>query len=99
MLLVVGLLSEMPVSLERLRREDLDREILRVGMIAELDAINLYEQMAAMTENEHIKRVLLDIAKEEKTHLGEFLALLLKMDEEQEKELEEGRKEVSELTE
>jgi len=93
------LLSEMPVSLERLRREDLDREILRVGMIAELDAINLYEQMAAMTENEHIKRVLLDIAKEEKTHLGEFLALLLKMDEEQEKELEEGRKEVSELTE
>ena len=82
MLLVVGLLSEMPVSLERLRREDLDREILRVGMIAELDAINLYEQMAAMTENEHIKRVLLDIAKEEKTHLGEFLALLLKMDEE-----------------
>ena len=99
MLLVVGLLSEMPVSLERLRGEDLDREILRVGMIAELDAINLYEQMAAMTENEHIKRVLLDIAKEEKTHLGEFLALLLKMDEEQEKELEEGRKEVSELTE
>jgi len=93
------LLSEMPVSLERLRGEDLDREILRVGMIAELDAINLYEQMAAMTENEHIKRVLLDIAKEEKTHLGEFLALLLKMDEEQEKELEEGRKEVSELTE
>ncbi len=93
------MLSEMPVSLERLRREDLDREILRVGMIAELDAINLYEQMAAMTENEHIKRVLLDIAKEEKTHLGEFLALLLKMDEEQEKELEEGRKEVSELTE
>ena len=93
------MLSEMPVSLERLRREDLDREILRVGMIAELDAINLYEQMAAMTENEHIKRVLLDVAKEEKTHLGEFLALLLKMDEEQEKELEEGRKEVSELTE
>lgn len=93
------MLSEMPVSLERLRGEDLDREILRVGMIAELDAINLYEQMAAMTENEHIKRVLLDIAKEEKTHLGEFLALLLKMDEEQEKELEEGRKEVSELTE
>ncbi|RLG50096.1 MAG: rubrerythrin, partial [Thermoproteota archaeon] len=57
-----------------------------------------YEQMAAATENEKIKRILLDIAKEEKTHVGEFLALLLKLDEEQVKELEEGKKEVEELT-
>jgi rubrerythrin len=64
-----------------------------------LDAINLYEQMAAMTENENIKEILLDIAKEEKTHVGEFQALLLKKDEEQAKELEEGKKEVDELTE
>jgi rubrerythrin len=41
----------------------------------------------------------LDIAKEEKTHMGEFQTLLLKEDKEQVKELEEGKKEVEELTE
>jgi len=68
-------------------------------MIAELDAINLYEQLAAMTQNKDLKTVLMDIAKEEKTHAGEFQTLLLKYDPEQEKELGAGRKEVQELTE
>ncbi len=92
------MLSQIPINLEKIKKEDLDREILRVGMIAELDAVNLYEQMAAMTENKNLKNLLLDIAKEEKTHLGEFQALLLKADKEQKKELEEGKKEVDELT-
>ena len=91
------MLSKIPINLEKLKKEDLDKEILRVGIIAELDAINLYEQMAAMTENENIKKILLDITKEEKTHVGEFQTLLLKEDKEQEKELEEGKKEVNEL--
>ena len=93
------MLSKIPTSLEKVKKEDLDKEILRLGMIAELDAVSLYEQLAAMTENENIKKILLDIAKEEKTHVGEFQALLLKMDKEQVKELEEGKKEVDELTE
>jgi len=95
----INMLSKIPINLEKIKKEDLDKEILRAGIIAELDAINLYEQMAAMTENENIKKILLDIAKEEKTHFGEFQTLLLKVDKEQEKELEKGRKEVSELTE
>jgi len=41
---------------------------------------------------------LFDIAKEEKTHIGEFQTLLLKEDEEQVTELEKGKKEVEELT-
>lgn len=49
------MLSNIPTSLERVNRKDLDREIIRAGLIAELDAINLYEQMAAMTQNEKIK--------------------------------------------
>jgi rubrerythrin len=53
--------------------------------------------MAAMTENKKIKAILLDIAKEEKTHVGEFQALLLEQDKEQQKELEEGKKEVAEI--
>lgn len=92
-------MSKIPIDLERIKKEDLDKEILRAGIIAELDAVNLCEQMASVTENKNIKKILLDIAKEEKTHVGEFQALLLKEDEEQEKELEEGKKEVEELTE
>jgi rubrerythrin len=91
------MLSKIPIDLKKVSRENLDGEIARVGMMAELDAINLYEQMAAMTDNPTLREVLLDIAKEEKTHLGEFQALLLKEDREQEKELEKGRKEVEEL--
>ena len=93
-----NMLSKIPLNLEKVGKKDLDKEILRLGMIAELDAINLYEQLAAMTENKHIKTILLDIAKEEKTHVGEFQALLLKLDAEQVKELEEGKEEVEELT-
>jgi len=93
------MLSEIPIKLDEIDKKNLDKEILRAGIIAELDAINLYEQMAAMTKNEHIKEILLDIAKEEKTHVGEFQALLLKYDEEQVKELEEGKEEVEELLE
>lgn len=94
---MICLLSKIPINLERINKENLDKEILRAGIIAELDAINLYEQMAAMTENAEIKRILLDIAKEEKTHVGEFQALLLINYKKQEKELEEGKKEVREL--
>jgi rubrerythrin len=91
------MLSKIPIRLESIGKGDMDKEILRTGIIAELDAINLYEQMAAMTKNNHIKKILLDIAKEEKTHVGEFLTLLQRKDREQEVELEEGKKEVEEL--
>lgn len=91
------MLSQIPINLKEIPKEDLDKEILRVGMIAELDAVSLYEQLAAMTNNENIKKVLLDIAKEEKTHVGEFQALLLERDEEQEEELKKGKEEVDEL--
>lgn len=92
------MLSKVPLNLEKIVKEDLDKEILRVGIIAELDAINLYEQMSALTENKNIRKILLDITKEEKTHVGEFQILLLMEDKEQEKELEEGKKEVEEET-
>ncbi len=92
-------MSNVPISLEKAKPEEVDKEILRTGIIAELDAINLYEQMAALAVDKNIKHILLDIAKEEKTHVGEFQALLLKLDEEQKQELEKGKKEVDELTE
>ena len=92
------MLSQIPIKLEKLSREKLNMELLRVGMIAELDAVNLYEQLAAATDNDDLKKVFLDIAKEEKTHFGEFQALLLKLDKEQVEELEKGKEEIEELT-
>jgi len=93
------MLSQIPINLEKVAKKDLDKEILRVAIIAELDATSFYEQMANMTENENLKRVLLEVAREEKTHVGEFQALLLKEDREQEEELAKGKAEVDELTE
>ena len=92
------MLAQSPLDLKKVKKKDLDKEILRLGMIAELDAVSLYEQLAAMTQNRQMKKVLLDIAKEEKTHMGEFQTLLLKLDREQVKELKKGEKEVKELT-
>lgn len=91
------MLSQLPIDLSKVNKEDLDKEILRAALIAELDAINLYEQMAALAKDKDIKAVLLDVAGEEKEHVGEFQTLLLREDEEQVKELEEGREEVEEL--
>ncbi len=92
-------MSQIPTKIEKVEKKLFDCEILRVAIIAELDAINLYEQLAAATNNENIKKILLDVAKEEKTHVGEFQTLLLKEDKEQVEELEKGKKEVEETIE
>ncbi len=92
------MLSKIPLQLEKVKKEDVDKEILRAGIIAELDAVSLYEQLAAMTRKDAIRTILLDIAREEKTHVGEFQALLLQEDPEQAKELQAGEREVREKT-
>ncbi|HEC76073.1 MAG TPA: DUF2383 domain-containing protein [Thermoplasmatales archaeon] len=91
------MLSKIPVLMEKIGKEDIDREILRLAVIAELDAINLYEQMANLVNDKNLKKILLDIAREEKTHVGEFQTMLLKMDEEQVEELKKGKEEVNEI--
>jgi rubrerythrin len=95
----IDMLSNIPVILEKIDPKSLDKEILRAAIIGELDAINLYEQMASLTQNEDLRRVLLDVANEEKTHIGEFQAMLLRLDPEQARELESGKKEVDEMME
>jgi len=76
------MLSETLVDLKNTSQKDLDKEILRAAMIAELDAINIYEQMANLTKNEEIRTILLDIAREEKIHVAMFETVLLQTDEE-----------------
>jgi rubrerythrin len=90
------MLSEKPIKIEKVGKKVLDREILRLAIIAELDAVSLYEQLAETTENKAIRRVLLDVAKEEKTQVGEFQTLLLREDAEQVEELKKGEKEIEE---
>ena len=92
------MLSQIPVDFAKLKKDSLNNEILRAAIIGELDAINLYDQLAAQTNNENIRKVMLDIAKEEKTHVGELQTMLLRLDQEQAQELEQGKKEVQELT-
>lgn len=51
-------------------------------MIAELDAVNLYEQMANLIKNEEIRQILLDVARKEKIHVAMFETVLLQTDRE-----------------
>ncbi len=88
---------EVPTG-RKLSREEL-LEALRISIIAELDAINLYMQFARAVDDERVRKVFEDVAREEKTHVGEFLALLKLLDAEQATELSAGEKEVRELSE
>ena len=90
------MLSTIPFDWEKLK-ESGDSELVRIGLIAELDAINLYEQLAELAQDKLVKKVLLDIAGEEKEHVGEFLELLKRLDKEQIEALEEGAEEVREM--
>ena len=51
-------------------------------MIAELDAVNIYEQMANLTKNEEIRKILLDVTRKEKIHVAMFETVLLQTDRE-----------------
>jgi rubrerythrin len=93
------MLATTPIDLSKVKKGDIEKEALRLAVIAELDAINLYEQLADMVGDKLLKEVFLDVAKEEKTHVGEFQAMLLRYDPEQERELVAGRKEIEEMAE
>lgn len=92
------MLAKSPAEGAKLTNETTDKQTLRLGIIAELDAVDLYEQLAAAASDSKIKAVFMDIAREEKTHVGEFLTLLLEKDREQVTELEKGKKEIEEMS-
>lgn len=72
-------------------------DALRLAIIAELDAISFYEQVARAAPSEEARRLFADVAREERTHVGEFLSLLLKLDPGQAEELVRGYREAAEL--
>lgn len=71
-----------------------DMQIIRLGIIAEMDASNLYEKLELLAKDKQLKKVLLDISREEKVHVGEFKTLLDRIDPEYDKAEEEGEKEI-----
>jgi len=73
-----------------------DIGMIRSAIIAEYDAVNMYEDFAKKCENEKVKDVFLDIANEEKQHIGEFETLAEKLDPHFVKMKKEGRKETEE---
>lgn len=93
------MMSKHPLDLPVGRKLSKDEiaDALRLSIVAELDAINLYLQLARSIDDERVRKVFEDIAREEKTHVGEFLALLKSLDPEQVEELKRGAEEVREL--
>ena len=86
-----GEIKSMPAGNER------DTQILRIGMIAELDAVNFYNQLAELASDERVSKLMLDVSREEKVHAGEFETLLEEIDPSYEKAEDEGEKEVEDL--
>ncbi|MBM3296428.1 MAG: rubrerythrin [Candidatus Aminicenantes bacterium] len=80
----------------KLSHEELVRAI-RFMVAAEYEAIQLYQQTAESTDNDLAKKVLLDVADEEKEHAGEFLRLLHELQPDEEKFYKEGTEEVEEM--
>jgi rubrerythrin len=80
----------------KLTREELVRAI-RFSMAAEFEAIQLYMQLAESIDDEIAKRVLKDVADEERVHAGEFLRLLNLLDPVEERFYAEGAAEVEEM--
>ena len=70
---------------------------IRYSIAAEYEAIQLYMQLAESTDNEKAKAVLVDVANEEREHVGEFLRLLRELSPDEEKFYKEGEEEVEEI--
>lgn len=56
--------------------EGLPAQMLRSAIAAELSAISLYESMALKADDERLSKLFLDVAEEEKVHVGEFQTYL-----------------------
>ncbi len=67
---------------------------IRIDIAGELEAIHLYQAHAEATDNELVKEVLLDIANEERVHVGELQRLLVLLLEDEAELLAEGAAEV-----
>jgi rubrerythrin len=80
----------------KLTLEELIRAI-RLNIAAEHEAVHLYMAHADATDHPLAKKVLIDIADEERVHAGEFTRLLEILTGDEDKWMAEGKEEVDEL--
>ncbi len=80
----------------KLTKQELIRAI-RLDVAAEHEAIHLYMAQADVTDDPLAKEVLIDIANEEREHVGEFNRLLEILTGDEAQWLAEGREEVDEM--
>jgi rubrerythrin len=67
---------------------------LRICLASEEDAINTYMALADSIDNELVKKTLIEIADEERVHVGEFQELLNILQNDEEDLLNKGSDEV-----
>lgn len=84
------------IPAQKLTHEELVRAI-RLNVAAEHEAIHLYMAHAEATDHPLVKKVLIDIANEERVHIGEFEQLLQILTGDEDEWVAEGRAEVDEL--
>jgi len=70
---------------------------MRFNIAAEYEAVQLYMQLAESTDNKLAKKVLIDVANEEREHAGEFLRVLKELSPEEFEFYKNGEKEVEEM--
>jgi rubrerythrin len=80
----------------KLTHEELVRAI-RLNLAAEHEAVHLYMAHAEATDHPLARKVLIDIANEERVHAGEFERLLQILTGDEDRWLAEGREEVDEM--
>ena len=80
----------------KLTTEELIRAV-RLNLAAEEEAIHQYMAQADAAEHPLARKVLIDVANEERQHAGEFLRLLQILTEDEDKWLAKGAGEVDEM--
>jgi rubrerythrin len=79
-------------------KEELIRQI-RAMISAEYDAVKMYTILAEQlgVTDELAKKVLIDVADEERVHAGEFMAILFRLAPDETSLYEKGLKEVDDI--
>jgi rubrerythrin len=80
----------------KLTTEELIRAI-RLNLAAEHEAVHLYMAHADATDNTLARKVLIDIANEERVHAGEFARLISILTGDEDSFLAKGAQEVDEI--
>ena len=88
-----GVVPDRKMTLRELTRA------VRQSLSAEEEATHLYEAIADATDNELAKKVMQDIADEERVHAGEFQRLLSLLLPDEDALMKKGADEVDEMAE